>query len=331
MTESDISLTLNDRERPTRIDVLLIDGFALMSHAAATEPFRAANILSGRTLYAWRHVALDGQSAFASNGLRLAVDGGCCTKPDPDLVIVVAGGDPTRFAEPRALAWLRAVARRGATIAGVSGGPWLQAQAGLLDGRAATIHWEHQPAFREAFPRVTLRPTLFVIDGPQVSCAGGTAGLDMGVELIARAHGRALARRVADWFIGTGERPAAASQRTGLAERYGVAHPPLLRALAHMEARIEEPAGRAAIAQVAGVSVRQLERLFAGQLGTTLGRAYLAMRLDQAAHLVRSTPLSLAEVAAATGFASTAHFSRAFRARHGQPPLALRRTHLAGG
>jgi transcriptional regulator GlxA family with amidase domain len=330
MTNSDTPLLLSDRHAPFNIDVLLIDGFALMSHAAALEPFRAANTLSGRALYCWRHLSVDGVHARASNGLVLTVDGGPDSQTTADLVMVIAGGDPSRIAQPAVLGLLRRVARRGAIVAGVSGGPWVMARAGLLDGRTATIHWEHQPAFSEAFPRVDLHPSLFVIDGTRVTCAGGTAGLDMAVELIGQAQGRAFAARVADWFISTSRRSGEGSQRFGIGERYGVVSRPLLDALAIMEAAVEDPVDRATLAREAGVSLRQLERLFAAQLGSSISRTYLAIRLDHAAHLLRGTQLTIGEIAVACGFAGTAHFSRTFLARHGLAPGALRRKHLRG-
>jgi transcriptional regulator GlxA family with amidase domain len=332
MTSNDTDLPVSASTAPFAIDVLLIDGFALMSLAAALEPFRAANTLSGRTLYRWRHLAVDGVAARASNGLVLAADGGpgAGSGVPADLVMVIAGGDPSRFADPAVLAWLRRTAREGTVIAGVSGGPWVLARAGLLDGRRATIHWEHQAAFREAFPAVDLHPSLFVIDGARVTCAGGTAGLDMAVELIGRAQGRAFAARVADWFVSTSRRSGEGSQRFGLGERYGVASQPLLDALALMETAVEEPVSRAALARRAGVSVRQLERLFAAQLGSSIARTYRAIRLDHAARLVRATQLPVGEIAAACGFASAAHFSRVFRAAHGLAPGMLRQRHLRG-
>jgi transcriptional regulator GlxA family with amidase domain len=309
------------------IGLLLVDGFALMSYAALLEPFRAANSLAGETLYAWTHVAVAGASATASNGATLLCERRVGEALDCDLLFVFAGGDPATFADATTFAWLRRVAGRGVALGGVSGGPYLLARAGLLAGRRATVHWEHAAAFREDFPDVALDSGLYVIDRGRMTCAGGTAGLDLALELIETDHGRALADRVGEWFIRTEPRRGEGAQRPGLRERYGVRHAGLLRALETMEARTEDPSPRDALAATAGVSVRQLERLFRVHLGGTIAEVYLRIRLEHAQRLLRTTSLSVTEVAITCGFANSSHFARVFRRKFGVPPgRALRGT-----
>jgi transcriptional regulator GlxA family with amidase domain len=306
--------------RPKTLGLLLIDGFALMSYASLVEAFRAANNLAGRELYRWVHVAVDGPSALASNGAAILADRRVGEALACDLLFVFAGGDPRRFDDPRTFAWLRQQALAGAAIGGVSGGPYVLARAGLLDGHRATIHWEHADAFREDFPLLELAAGLYVIDRRRMTCAGGIAGLDLAIELIEREHGQSLAQRVSEWFIRTAPRQAEQPQRLSLRERYGVRHDSLLKALAEMEAAVEEPRSRQALAAAAGVTVRQLERLFRAQLGATMGETYLKIRLEQAERMLRTTGLSVTAVGLACGFASASHFARTFRSAYGQAP-----------
>ena len=70
------------------------------------------------------------------------------------------------------------------TLGGISGGPYLLAKAGLIDRHRVTLHWEHQPAFREAFPEIAVAPSLFEIDGRRITCSGGISSLDMMAALI---------------------------------------------------------------------------------------------------------------------------------------------------
>ncbi|MGQ9366501.1 GlxA family transcriptional regulator [Azospirillum sp. ST 5-10] len=310
---------------PTRtIGLLLIPGFALMSYASAVEPLRAANVLSGRTLYRWSHIAPDGNAVTASNGATILADHRVGGTADFDTVLVCAGGNPATFRDPATLAWLRHLARRGRRVGGISGGPYVVARAGLLDGYRCTIHWEHIPAFLEEFPEARIFRTLYEIDGTRLTCAGGIAALDLMLAFIAADHGPALANAVSDWFLHGRVRQGSGPQRMDLRERTGVSHPRLLKAMEAMEAAIETPLTSARIAAVAGLSQRHLERLFARHLGTTLADHYLGLRLDHARALLRQTTLSLAEVAVACGFASASHFSRRFKGRFGHPPGAER-------
>lgn len=311
--------------KPTRIGLLLLDGFALMSYASFIEPFRAANSLSGARLYDWVHVSIGGGEAVASNGVRLVADHQVGDAIDCDMLFVFAAGDPTAFRNDACFAWLRAQARRGIHIGGVSGGPYLLARAGLLGHRRATIHWEHVPALQAEFPELTLEPGLYVIDGDRVTCAGGTAGLDLALALIARDYGSALAHQVGEWFIRAEPRGPERSQRGGLAARYGTTNHRLLAMLAAMEATIEEPWPRDILAKRAGVSLRQLERLCLALLGASVAEIYMGIRLDRAMELLRSTGLSVTDIAIACGFRSPAHFSRRFKERHGHPPALQRR------
>lgn len=313
-----------ENKSPRTVGLLLTDGFALMSYAAVAEPFRAANVLAGRELYRWVHITVDGQPARASNGASILADQTVGSPLACDTLFVFAAGDPAAFADQAAFGWLRRLASAGVRIAGVSGGPYLLARAGLLDGRRATIHWEHQAAFVEAFPNVVMEQGLYVIDGGRMTCAGGTAGLDLAIELIERDHGHDLAAQVGEWFIRTDPRAADRSQRLSLRERYSVGNSRVLKVLAHMEATVEEPAPRQVLAALAGVSVRHLERLFVVHLGEGMREVYMKIRLTQADQLLRATALSVTEIGVACGFQSISHFSRAFSTRFGVAPSRRR-------
>lgn len=308
------------------VGFLLIPGFALMSYAAAIEPLRAANQLAGKVLYRWWHAAPGDKPAIASNGAAVLPDFrfGCDTGR-LDLMLVCAGGNPALFNDRRTFAWLRKLARRGVTIGGVSGGPFILAKAGLLSGRRCTVHWEHMPALQEAFPGITLTRSLFELDGDRITCSGGVAGLDMMVALIALDHGLELAAAVSDWFLHTHVRAGDRPQRMDLRFRLGVADGKLLRALRAMEAHLETPLSRQRIADLACVSLRQLERSFRADLGRGVHEHYLTLRLARSRQLLRETSLSILEVALATGFASASQFSRAFRHSFGFRPREARR------
>lgn len=313
-----------DTARPIRLGLLLLPGFALLGYAALIEAFRGANTLSGRTLYEWRHYSPDGMAAEASNGARIVADARIGRVIDCSVLFVFAGGDPRAFDDRATFVCLRHLTRQGTCIAGISGGVYVLARAGLLTRRRVTIHWEYRPLLREEFPELTIERGLYVIDGPIITCAGGTAGLDLALDIVARDHGRDLARRVGEWFISTAPREPAEPQRHGLAERYGTTSGAVLKALQIIESRIDRPVSRGHLARATGLSLRQLERLFAEHLGQGLAATAMAIRLDAAMHRLRTTGLDVTAIALDCGFASAAHFSRRFRLRFGMPPSAVR-------
>jgi transcriptional regulator GlxA family with amidase domain len=310
---------------PIQLGLLLVPGFALMGYATLVEAFRAANTLSGRDLYAWLHVSPDGAAVEASSGARIMADAPVGQRLDCSRLFVFAGGDPRRFNDAPTFGWLRQLARGGCAIAGISGGPYVMARAGLLAGRRATIHWDHRALLAEEFPEIAIESGLFVIDGRIITCAGGTAGLDLALALIALDHGADLASRVGEWFIRTTPRDGDGPQRASPDARHGTTNRIVLQALAMIEANIDRPLSRAAIARSCGRSLRQIERLFQLHLGQTMTTAMLAIRLDSAAHRLRTTDVPVTQIALDCGFVSAAHFSRRFRQRFGMPPSALRK------
>ncbi len=165
--------------RPQRYLFLLLDRFTMISFAAAIEPLRLANRLAGRVLYEWRLLGEGGAYATCSNGARLVLDGDLPESQRGDTILVCGGVDVARAASRPVLGWLRREARRGARMGALCTGAWVLAEAGLLDGRRATIHWENQDGFAEEFPDVTLIRTVFVEDGNRLTAAGGTAAIDL--------------------------------------------------------------------------------------------------------------------------------------------------------
>lgn len=309
---------------PLRYGFLLMPGYALMSTASATEPLRAANLLSGRALYDMRFLSVGG------GWMRSSVEGAFLTQDlsgaggDLDILFVVAGGDPLAQRDARVLSVLRRLSRQGVALGGISGGAAILAAAGLLAARRFTIHWQHIDAMRETYPDALIERRLFVIDRDRFTCAGGMAPLDMMHALIAARHGSALARSVSEWFIHTGIREAGDPQQLDPARKYDLRHPALIAMVELMHSHLADPLTLEDLGQLSGIVPRQLERLSRAQLGHSVMQFYRHLRLDKASELLTQSGLPLPEIALITGFASPSHFSRAFRARFGVSPSERR-------
>lgn len=318
-------MTAIEQKNTQRIGFILVPNFALMSYASAAEPLRAANLIAGTDLYEAVPLSFGGEAIRSSSGIlvdcqSLAVVGERC-----HTIFVCAGGGPQDWVVAEgSFGMLRRLARQGVRIGGISSGAYLLAAAGLLDNRDFTIHWEHAPVLREAFAHLTPRQARFVIDGDRITCAGGVAPLDMMHAMISQRMGAHFARRVSDWYLHTAVAEPGAPQRGSSAERHGTNHPALLTVLEKMETTIESPLDRQTMAKLAGTSARHLDRLFATQLKSGFLATYRAIRLDHARRLLEQSPLSIAEVAFATGFSSAGHFSGCFKARFGQTPNTMR-------
>ncbi len=312
-----------DTFRPFRLGVLPIPGFALMSYACTVEPLRAANLLSGRKLYDVVH--LGAAPLVASSGsVRIADVGTATGQTDLDLLLVVAGGDPFAFNDEQTFAWLRQLAGQGISVGGVSGGSVILARAGLLGGRRMTVHWEHAGELARQYPDMLIEKRLYVIDRDRVTCGGGIAPLDLMHALIADHHGSDFARLVSDWFLHTDIRAAAAPQRAGPAGSED-GHPRhIAEAISAMESHIADPLSLPQLALVTGITARQLNRLFSDAFGESVMSYYRMLRLSVGRRLLSGSPMSMAEIADATGFSNAGHFSDAFKDRFGLRPSQAR-------
>jgi len=314
---------VENRTASFRVGFLLIDGFALMSYSSAEEPLRAANLLSPDA-YKLTHLCLGNDCAVSSSGATVPATPITEVQQAFDLILVVAGGDPLKIKAPSVYKWLRWQAGHGVLIGGVSGGPVVLSMAGLMRGYRMTLHWEHAQALSEVSPELLIERSLYVIDRNRLTCAGGTAPLDMMHALITKHHGADFARQVSDWFLHTTVRLSSEPQRAGLAERYRTHSQSILAVIETMENHIADPLELKQLAAVVGLGARQLNRLFKQKLDTSTIAFYRKLRLDISENLLLQSQLSITEIAMAAGFVSTAHFSSIFKSRYGVSPSVLR-------
>jgi transcriptional regulator GlxA family with amidase domain len=322
MSEMDIS---DNNLAPVKIGILSIEGFAMMSYASLAEPFRGANQLSQNRLYEIIDIGVNGNPVQSSGAANIVPSSTVGDILKLDYLFVVAGGDPLSFDDKKVMNWLRRMARTGLYLGGVSGGPVILARAGLMNGRRMTLHWEHEKMLAEILPSLLIERTLYVIDRDRVTCAGGTTALDLTHALIAQHHGTNFARSVSEWFLHTEIRPSFSAQRESLAERVGSTNNAILGSVQMMESHIADPLTLDHLASIAEISPRQLNRLFTQKLGRSTMKYYRELRLENSQKLLVNSSLPLTEIALATGFAGSSHFSRTYTAYFGKPPSKSRK------
>lgn len=300
--------------------ILLLPRFPLMSFSTVVESLRAANSLAGRPIYRWTTVSPEAHRIVASSGMAVEANRTLVSAPSVDRIVVVSGASTQDYQSPAALAWIRRQLRRGASVGSASDGAYFLASGGLLDGYRCTIHWQSQSRFREAFPHIDCSRDLFVIDRDRFSAAGGVATLDLTLALLEADHGPDLAARVAEWFVHSRIRQAGDRELLSVRLRTGIDHQRVLRAIAEMEQRIEEPLSAGDLAERLGVSIDTLERDFKRELGQTTIQYYRALRFRHARDLLRGASMRISEIAVACGFSDSSSFARAYRSYFGVSP-----------
>jgi len=312
-------------KKTQHIGFFLVPEFSMIAFASAVEPLRLVNRVSEDTLYTGSTYSLDGQPVTASNGIPVIVDGTIAEAEKLDIVFVCSGIHAHKYCDKGLLTRLRRMASHGTDIGALCTGTHILAKAGLLEESRCTIHWENLTAFTEEFPDIDVTSELFEIDRNRYTCAGGTAAVDLMLNLIALQVGSNVAATVADEMIHHRIRDGHEAQRMELRSRLGVAHPKLLAVIQLMEENLEETLSCADLAASVGLSTRQLERLFRKYLKSTPTRYYVELRLKRARFLLRQTSLPILSVALAAGFVSASHFSKCYREHFNRTPSEERR------
>ena len=305
---------INQSDGTQEIAVLLFNRFSNYCLANTVEPMRAANDALGRTAYRWRLLSLDGGPVTSSSGMQLMPDGKLSDVPGGDALFIQPSYAYRTYGTPACLDALRAAARRFETLAGLDTGSWLLAEAGLLNGYSATIHFDEFDRFSERFPEVTARRERWIVDRDRMSAGGATTAFELMQHLIASTHGAAVSIEIAGLFMQGDDRDRANAMQTPPGDRR------VQRALTLMRSHLEAPLTVAGLARAAGCRQRDLENRFRRAFGATPRTVYRQLRMAEALRLVREGDLSISEVALRCGYADPSAFTRAFRATYGHAP-----------
>ena len=309
---------------------VLAPQFSLLPFAGFVDALRHAADVADRSrqLYCtWSIVTRDGQPAMSSCGAKIDVLRSDTPEDASDYVVVVGGLLPECLdVGDDVFSLLHESRDRGATLVGLCTGGFILAKAGLMTGRKCGVHLAHKPDLESMFPDVEpCTEETFVVDDDIITCPGGTAAIDLATEIISRHFGKARALKglramLVDRHRAAHHLPSRSYERLAMC-----GNPHIEKAIRLMENNIGSHKKIEALAEEIGVSMSQLDRLFARYAGTSPSRFWRRIRLEHAHWMICNTSRNMASVAAACGFYDGTHFSKHFRRAFGAAPLALRK------
>ncbi len=272
------------------------------------EPLRAANEIAGVEAFAWRLLSEDGQPVEASAKVVFAAD--APLEPDAEIDhLYLLSAPSSQFANQSAAhAKLNRIERSGAILGAVSGGVFPLARSGLVQKTTVSVHWCYAAAFDAEFPRLTASDQVIVREGRRATASGAAAAFDLSLHLIEEKLGPGIATEVACWFQHPLVRGQGVTQKvpTMQSESTDDMLPPAVRTAVEMfTTHLEDPVSVADVAEAAGVSTRQLERMFKKTTGRSPLHYYRAIRMKAARQLVLYSKDSMTDIALAVGYASS--------------------------
>jgi transcriptional regulator GlxA family with amidase domain len=259
--------------------------------------------------------------ANESLGIELKID-----KTPTVLILPPKLGTPLTAEEATPYAdWLIASYKRGTVLASACGGAFMLAEAGLLDGRSVTTHWDHADVFGRRFPEARLDVDKLIIDDGDIISAGGLmAWVDMGLKLVDRFLGPVVMVETARYML---------VDPPGREQRYYSAFSPNLKhgdaSILKVQHRLQAEGAKdvtlSALASVAGLEERTFLRRFRKATGLTAGDYCQRLRVGKACELLQFSAAPVETIAWQVGYGDPSAFRKVFLKITGLTPGDYRR------
>jgi transcriptional regulator GlxA family with amidase domain len=234
-------------------------------------------------------------------------------EPSSEMLLVIPGTPYARTEtfDRSLVRWVRRVHEAGALVTSVCTGAFLLGEAGLLDGRECTTHWSRLDHLARRFPRATvLRDRLFVEDGRIMTSAGIASGIDMALAIVERDRGPYVASEVAREMVVYIRRDESQKQTSVYLDYRSHLNPAIHRLQDWIVRNPEVNASIAQLAEIAGMSERNLTRVFRNATGVSIKQYTTRLRLELARSLMHSPELTLDAVARRCGYSSARQLRR---------------------
>ena len=311
-----------------RIVVVVVPPVDELDLVGPLQVFNSINRLTGRTIYTievatnTEHLTVAGEGGiltFIARHHFNAVKGAC------DSVLLVCGLGSRSVRDAALSTWLRKMAVDVRRVGAVCVGAFLLAEAGLLNGRRATAHWRFGRELALQYPEVRVEhEPLWVKDGNVYTSAGTSASIDLALAWVEEDCGAALAHEAARELVLFLRRPGGQPQLSvslaSQASQMASIRELQIWIAEHLKARLSMQD----LADRMSMSVRNFERVFTREVGTTPSQYVLQMRVEAARRELERTDQGLKQVASAAGFGSIDVMRRAFVRLLGLTPSRYR-------
>jgi transcriptional regulator GlxA family with amidase domain len=304
-------------------------GAELLDISCVTSTLALATRLGARPGYRTVLLTPGGRPIACDSGLTLAGQASLQRWTSRIDTVIVSGGlgHDCAAADDVIVAHVRRLAALSRRVASVCTGASVLAATGLLDGRKATTHWRYADQLAQEYRGVQVDPApIYVRDGNVYTSAGVTSALDLTLCLLEEDNGPELARWVARGLVTYMQRPGNQAQMSMFTAGPLPRHDAVRAATELVSERLAGDLSTTALAVHAGVSPRQLTRLFVAHTGRTPGRYVRRARTEAAAHLLTSTDLTVGAIARRCGLGTAESLRLAFTAEYGVAPSRYRLT-----
>ncbi|MDR2036889.1 MAG: GlxA family transcriptional regulator [Bacteroidales bacterium] len=239
------------------------------------------------------------------------------TFDDPIDTLIIPGVPNSQIEEyqlpENVLLWIRDQSRKVRRICSVCTGSFFLAEAGILEHKKVTTHWEKCDVLSRNYPHIQVDShPIFIRDGHVYTSAGISSGMDLALALIEEDLGRSLALKIARQMVLYLKRPGSQSQYSTVLTHQQTDHQPIREICDWIMEHLHEVITVDRLADRIPMSPRNFARVFVRETGITPAKYVDKLRIETACRYLVDTRLSLKEIAVLCGLSSPDNMRKIF-------------------
>lgn len=262
------------------------------------------------------HVLSTGSSNIVntSAGLPIVCEGGIDSiHYEIDTVLVAGKGDADNSITEKLSSWLKENRYKIRRIGSICAGAFILAEAGILNGKRATSHWQVCDKMAKYYPEIKVeKDAIYIKDGNVYTSAGISTGMDLSLALVEEDFGRDVAVMVAKILVLYLKRPGNQSQFSNILMHQTVDYEPIKVAQDWIIDHLDGELSVELLAEKVSMSPRNFARVFLRETGVTPAKYVEKIRLEWARRRLEETQLTLDEICDECGIGSTEGLRRLF-------------------
>jgi transcriptional regulator GlxA family with amidase domain len=307
-----------------RIIFLAYDGFELLDLSGPAAVFSHANFFTEHEAYRVIVASLEGGLICSQSGLSVDTRNLKSIRLHHDDTVLVMGAEQAALVRAlkqiELLRYLQKAALQAERYGSICAGTFVLAQAGLIDGKCVSTHWQACTQLSKGYPQAQVHEqALYSNDGNLWTSAGASTGIDMALAMVQQDHGTTVMGEVAKKLVLYAKRPGYQSQFSQVLQAQTNADGHFSELVMWLQEHLDTAIRVADMAQQCGMSERNFHRKFTDKLGITPAKFLENLRLERAKILLEAN-LAPKVVAQKIGFQSESAFRSAFRSQFGITP-----------
>lgn len=309
-----------------KIVILAPQGVQSLDVVGPAEIFwEAARRLGNPDAYQVQIMGVSNEPIRGTGAMRFLADRTIYDPDEPIDTLLVAGDPSFQELDPAVTRWLARRAPQSRRFGSICTGVFLLAEAGLLEGKRVTTHWECADKLRHDYPNLNIdSDQIFIREGKLSTAAGVTAGMDLALALVEEDYGRDIALIVARYMVMFLKRPGGQSQFSAHLTAQIADKGPIQSIADYILTHLRADLSVDALAKRANMSTRNFARSFLRDIGVTPADFVEAAKLDDARRMLQDFAMPLQRIAEQCGFADLQVMRRAFRRNLGLGPTEYR-------